>query len=229
MYKLVYRKKNIQQKIDELQRIINDEIPKALSNPNINADNAADVLNPLEMAANTLVLELCLGADWNPKKRKLSFHGHLPGPDQVAAITEIIDTLNKYSTVSADELGLPVDSVLGEKPKKKTINEAIGADNSILGMAFRPSDIAKLTAVGYRIRKGEILTTTLVIGGITLALVGAGVAFVVFNKKKNDQTCEEDIPEDDLNEIDLDDDEIGDVEIPDDEIDHMDEDIIDVQ
>ena len=227
MYKLVYSKKKIQQKIDELQEIINDKIPQVLNNHDI---NAGGVLNSLEMAANTLVLELCLGADWNPKKRKLSFHGHLPGPDQVAAITEVIDTLNKYSTVSVDELGLPVDSVLGEKPKKKTINEAIGAENSILGMAFRPSDITKLTAVGHRIRKGEILTTTLVIGGITLALVGAGVAFVVYNnKKKNDQVGEDDIPEDDLNDIDLDDDEIGDVEIPDDEIDHMDEDIIDVQ
>ena len=228
MFNPIHSKKKINKKIEELAVIVHNEMldivhSKGVVDPKALGQRWEDA----QMKANRLIVELCLGGEF--KKNKMRYHGNLPDHDQTAQIVELVEDIATcmFQSVSSDDIGTPImipamgKIMKGPKFSKKEINETMRDKEGICHEVLTPTDVTKLLAIGHKIRKGEIIKTTVVIGTVTLLITSGAVFFLMANKKKDaTDTDGTDVDDSELNEDDL-----NDVELDEDDLDMMDQDL----
>lgn len=228
MFNPINSKKKINKKIEELTAIVHNEMPGIVHGKGVVDANAlGKQWEQAQMKANRLIVELCLGGDF--KKNKMRYHGNLPDHDQTAQIVELVEDIATcmFQSVSSDDIGTPImvpamgKIMKGPKFSKKEINETMQDEDGICHEVLTPTDVTKLLAIGHKIRKGEIIKTTVVIGAVTLLITSGAVFFLMTNKKKDaTDTDGTDVDDSELNEDDL-----NDVELDEDDLDMMDQDL----
>lgn len=215
MFKLFYSQKKIDQKIESLEKIVSS-ILVPLADPTREIEkNYEEKWKSARTSLNMLVLELCLGGDYNSAKKTFKFHGHLPNYSQTAKITEQlrrVDIMERpvYFDTDGNELAdtdMPIE-VLSDM-KTSEIRKNILNPKGIRDIGITSRDIAYLLSIGEKIRKGEIRNTALIIGGVTLVLTGAAIASVIIANRVKDAKSNH---ESDGNDGDISDDDIIDAD-----------------
>ena len=152
------------------------------------------------------------------KKPKVKFNKPLPDKAQMAQVIAILDkyiqNIESKITEEENELAIPTEVQPIDKVTNKKLSEAILGNSglSILTIKLTVSDAIKIAALGEDARKHANFVKFLVIGGITLAVVAAGVTatILIMNKKKDEEDgedfeeigeLEEEVPELDIEEL----------------------------
>lgn len=180
---------------------------------------------------NILLIETVLGATIEPAKKgnntyKIHFMKSLPSISELAEICQIMDeyTRNhevpylatKKSAVGTDDIEV-IDKnarYVGsyrklnkiDKINKKKIKEELFT-HGLINEALDSSAVMIIAAYGEEIRKKQIITTSIIIGGIAIAMVGGiATATYIHNKKKEDgcDDYDEDIIDIDITETSID-------------------------
>lgn len=152
-------------------------------------------------ALNLVIVEALTGGELS-KDRKganiLKFKHNLPSASEILEITnlvkDLVDEEKAWITqLDGDDDDMSVSSIITTNATKaKDVNERIFGDESILHDYIGTTEILELAAMGESLRSALIKKRVLIIGGITLAVIGAGTAAAILYKHKKDSAEGED-------------------------------------
>ncbi len=212
------KKMKKEDKIKEIRRLAEQELPAMIKNCQVNPDNTElqMMFEKAKLSMTMLIIETSIGAYSVQKEGdtewKYVFTQKLP---DFGDINEICDIIEKYYKqyerpyIQVTDMNIPAN-VTVDKVTKKSLTNGI---NDYLNkyQVIDRSVVMSLAEYGQKLRRKQNITTSIIVGGIALAIVGGVITgAVLYNKKKSDS-----IPEDDIDiEIDNIDVDTSDIEVP---------------
>ena len=222
--------KKVANAIEEIRNWALVQVPAKIQKENLTEEQ---YLNDCRLVLNIMVIQTLIGAEFDKAgkdgRNKIKFNRPMPTQQQVA---EIVEIMNQYiSTVEdpflevttvEDEDDMSIDGMIDsvekiDKINKKKMVDAIFGYNgqqAIVKMLIDPIDIIRIDLMGKDLRKKCMINRTLIIGGITLFVAGAGAgAFYLINKNNKDDSnidVEGSIDPDTM--IDIDPDQVPDID-----------------
>lgn len=223
-------KRFVETEIETITRIATSEIPAIIASPQVTRQQ----YEAKRLELNLHLIQALTGAEVvAPKKaggsNKMKFCHRLPTKSDIAKIASIVDTYirdveNPFLSSLPQEVDNNVDEEMGipsktcvqiagavpaiDKVNNKKLNDVIfgyDGNRSISSMLLGAMDCIQIAALGEEARERANWTKFFIIGGIALAVVGAGAAAAIIynNSKKNEEPEETDIIDDET--IDLED------------------------
>jgi len=216
-------KNTVKERITTISNIVN-EIKTMVSNP-AGVNNQAYDAKRYQL--NMVLVETLCGAEFTTNKKnetKIKFNKPLPSKKQVSEICTIVDdfirnvenvyleALEAAQVATDDDMGIPANGLrvngvvpMITKAKNKELKNIFAGDNAtILDIPLTAMDCITLAAMGEDARKDYNFKKTLIIGGVTVLVVGGVAAGIyIYNKKKDDDNVDVDVNVDidDVNEI----------------------------
>ena len=216
-------KKNFEAKKAEITKVIAEVTAQINSN---SYASTQDYLIGARGEINKVLIEACLGCTIGVNKKgqqTVKYNKGLLTMEQLSELSGILKdfmeietsyliTLNSIesnvdSEDDEDDMSIPVgisytagndvsnDTKLSAKAY--AANKIISGPNSIMYNTIDSNNLIELASIGQKFRTNKIIKMTLIIGGITVVLVGGTAAVVLANKNKDES--------DDVDVIDVDD------------------------
>ena len=217
-----------EKRIAEIESIINNNVTKAF-NDGIDIDEYG---NQIRTVLNLTVIQAIFGAEFTKPKKdgkssKVKFNHKLANTKELSKISQLLNTLVameiKYMQESMniqdrdiddDDMDIPERVVTNgylptlDKVNKKKINEYIfgkeGQDSKAISRLYISGmDVLELAATAEKIHKTKIRNTAIIVGGISLVIIGGVATVSIINHKKKNSNDIDDI-DIDLDDIDTD-------------------------
>lgn len=162
---------------------------------------------------NKLIISAAFGAEIKEgDKEKIKFNHSMPSIEELKKICDLLDNYIRlyesriFTAEDDDDMGDPMSNNMlmvqnvsyNSKVSTKNVRNFISGNSgpAVILNYLNGKDVMELAAVGQELRKKQNITKTIIIGGITIAIVAGvitGICIYNHKKKEDDEAYMDDV------------------------------------